>query len=180
MKYIVLDLEATCWFERNKNKENEIIEIGALKINEEGKVVSEFEKFIKPVRNPILSEFCIELTTISQKEVDDASTFPKVIEEFQEWIGVGREEYFLCSWGFYDKKQFEKDCNYHDLDISWLKHHISIKHQHQRIKGLIKPLGMGHALKMDSFTLEGTHHRGIDDARNIAKIFIKYLNNWSF
>ena len=36
MNYIILDLEATCWKDRNENKQNEIIEIGALKIDKDG------------------------------------------------------------------------------------------------------------------------------------------------
>jgi len=37
---------------------------------------------------------------------------------------------------------------------------------------------MGGALKMEGIKLEGTHHRGIDDATNIAKIFRKYINKF--
>ena len=36
------------------------------------------------------------------------------------------------------------------------------------------------ALEKEKIQLEGTHHRGIDDARNIAKIFIKYFEEWDF
>lgn len=178
MKYIVLDLEATCWKERSKGKQHEIIEIGALAISEEGKVLGEFSEFIRPVIHPELSPFCTELTSITQDQVDEAKTFPSVIQEFQDWIGVGKEEYWLGSWGFYDKKQFEKDCKFHSLDTAWLSPHLSIKHQHQKILNLAKPLGMDRALSMESFELDGTHHRGIDDARNISKIFLKYLGKW--
>ncbi len=38
---------------------------------------------------------------------------------------------------------------------------------------------MGGALKRENITLEGTHHRGIDDAKNIAKIFLKNFNHWT-
>ncbi len=37
---------------------------------------------------------------------------------------------------------------------------------------------MGGALKMEKLTLDGTHHRGIDDARNIAKIFKTNILKW--
>lgn len=39
---------------------------------------------------------------------------------------------------------------------------------------------MKNALKNEGLTLEGTHHRDIDDARNIAKIFLKYFGQWTF
>ncbi|MNV83539.1 hypothetical protein D3C71_1773530 [compost metagenome] len=40
--------------------------------------------------------------------------------------------------------------------------------------------GMSAALRKFGLKLEGTHHRGIDDAKNITKIFIKNFDNWKF
>ncbi len=177
MKYIILDLEATCWEQKGHGKKNEIIEIGALRINENGEIESEFSEFIKPIQNPVLSDFCKSLTSITQDDVDYADTFDKVIDRFKNWIG---DEYQLCSWGFYDKTQFESDCNIHKLDTDWLKNHISLKHQYTGIKNLKKHIGMSGALGIEKLTLEGTHHRGIDDARNIAKVFLKHFNSWKF
>ena len=175
MNYIVFDLEATCWKERSSNQQNEVIEIGAVKLNDQGKIIEEFSEFIKPMLNPILSEFCKELTTIQQIEIDDAEEFSHVIENFKSWIG---KEYLLCSWGIYDRKQLIKDCELNGLDSGWVQKHISLKHQYTEFKNLRRPIGMGGALKMENLSLKGTHHRGIDDAKNIAQIFIKHLNNW--
>ena len=179
MKYIVLDLEATCWKDREVKKPNEIIEIGALKIDENGQILSEFSAFVQPKLHPVLSDFCKELTTISQAEIDTADDYSTVIHAFQDWINLD-EDYYLCSWGFYDKSQFKKDNDLHNLDSRWLKNHISIKHQHGEIKKLRRPIGMVAALKLEKLSLEGTHHRGIDDARNIAKIFLANFGEWKF
>ena len=122
--------------------------------------------------NPELSDFCKELTSIKQINIDKANSFEKVIDEFKKWISQEEKEFLLCSWGFYDKIQLIKDCELHNLESKWVKKHISIKHQFAKFKN-IKPLGMATALKMEGLTLEGTHHRGIDDARNIAKIFLQ-------
>lgn len=177
MNYIILDLEATCWEDRNVQKQNEIIEIGAVKINKSKEIISEFNEFVKPKLNPVLSDFCKELTTIKQTEIDEADSYPEVIERFKEWINLN-EPFVLCSWGFYDKKQFSKDCDLHHLNKDWLANHISLKHQYATIKNLAKPIGMGGALKKENLKLEGTHHRGIDDARNIAKIFRSNFEQW--
>lgn len=176
MKYIILDLEATCWENKDMKKTNEIIEIGALCISEDRKIESEFCAFVKPILNSGLSDFCKKLTTITQRDVDDAEAFDKVITKFRDWIG--KEEYVLCSWGFYDRKQLTQDCKLHKIDTGWLSKHISIKHQYAEIKGLTKPMGMGSALHTEGLELTGTHHRGIDDARNIAKIFLKHFEKW--
>lgn len=179
MHYIILDLEATCWEERTKNK-NEIIEIGAVKVGVDAALISEFQTFVRPTQHPELSEFCKALTSITQADVDAASYFPEALQQFQKWIGYGQETYWLCSWGFYDKRQLKSDCKLHGLDTSWVEPHISVKHQYGVFKKLERPVGMKQALQMEGIELEGTHHRGIDDARNITKIFRRYFGEWEF
>ncbi len=171
MNYIIVDLEATC-DNKIKNQLHEIIEIGAVKINKKGKIIDTFNEFVKPKVNPALSEFCKNLTGIKQSQVDNADKFPGIIEKFREWIG---NDYLLCSWGYYDKKQFISDCKLHNIDSEWAEKHISIKHEYAKINKC-KPCGMMGALRREGITPDGIHHRGIDDAKNIAKIFIKYMN----
>jgi inhibitor of KinA sporulation pathway (predicted exonuclease) len=177
MNYIILDLEATCWKDRSLKHQNEIIEIGAVKINDQQEILGEFNAFIQPRLHPELSAFCTELTTIEQSDIDSAKDFKTVITNFWDWINL-EEDYLLCSWGFYDRSQFKKDCKLNQISTNWLKHHISLKHQYATIKNLKRPLGMGGALKKEKIVLEGTHHRGIDDAKNIAKIFLANYNSW--
>ena len=177
MKYIIVDLEATCWQNR-EHKPNEIIEIGAVCVNDEQEIIDEFVTFVKPHVHTTLSAFCTELTTITQSEVDSAPAFPEALASFQDWMDSFNDDTLLCSWGFYDRTQFKNDCDLHGLPTDWLEAHISIKHQHGKITGSKRPMGMKSALKKEGFSLTGTHHRGIDDARNIAKIFIKYFDRW--
>lgn len=178
MNYIVFDLEATCW-ENERGNANEIIEIGAVKLNDSLEQLGEFSKFVRPTVNPILSDFCKKLTTITQKDVELADTFENVIREFEDWIG---EDVVLCSWGFYDRKQITSECKLKSYsgNICWMiERHISIKHQFAEIKGC-KLCGMSYALAHLGLALEGTHHRGIDDARNIAKIFKAVFSGLKF
>jgi len=178
LKFIIVDLEATC-DKDNKDFINEIIEIGAVKIigGEKPKVVDTFCSFVKPIINLIITDFCKNLTSISQEDVDKAEKFPVVLKQFKEWGEIDKD-YLICSWGFYDKKQFIQDCKLHNLNSKWVENnHISLKHQHGEILGRT-PMGMPKALKIAGFPLEGTHHRGIDDAKNIAKIFLKYYGQW--
>jgi 3'-5' exoribonuclease 1 len=179
MNYIIFDLEATCWQEKHKHV-SEIIEIGAVKIDNSKQIIDEFNAFIKPVLQPQLSEFCKNLTSIEQSDVDRAQRFPDVIENYKKWIAVEEKEYYLCSWGFYDKKQLITDSELHNIGTDWLNKHISVKHQHQILSNLSKSIGLGNALKHENLEFDGIPHRGIDDARNIAKIFLKYFELWKF
>ncbi len=179
MHYIIYDLEATCWDGRNK-AQNETIEIGAVLVNDKKEIVSEFVQFVKPLKNPNLSEFCKNLTSIKQSDVDNAPYFGEAIEKFKAWGDLKNEEYVLCSWGYYDKKQFESDCNIHNLNSDWVNRHINLKHQYGKFKKLKRAIGMKNALDNEKIILTGTHHRGIDDARNITKIFLRYFDMWEF
>ncbi len=178
MNYIIFDLEASCWLGRPPHGINEIIEIGAVKVNDYGEVVSTFAKFVKPTVNPILSDFCKKLTSISQMDVDRSKTFPFIIQKFQDWIGID-ESYCLISWGRYDKNQLVQDCVMHKLDVEWLEAHFNLKPAYRELKNLKDEPGLKKAVKLEGFEFTGIHHRAISDAENTAKIFVKHFKEWS-
>lgn len=179
MEFVVFDLEATCE-DKNINPRfiNEIIEIGAVKINEKGIIVDKFSKFAKPYDNVKLTDFCTNLTTIKQEDIDKAEDLSDVLIQFYEWS-------FNCtllSWGGYDMRQLSRDIKnqfIHDIiDVTDMENrHIDLKRWYAK-KKKIKPTGMFYALKHEKLELTGTHHRGIDDAFNISKIFLKYINEF--
>ena len=103
MKHIVFDLELTCG-EEIELDQREIIEIGAVQLNEKKEVVAYFHSFAKPVKNPILTKYCKELTHIAQCEVDRAPSLAQVLYDFQVWA-MGEEVVFYA-WG---------------ADVPWLK-----------------------------------------------------------
>lgn len=180
MNFIVYDLEATCWLGRPPGYVQEVIEIGAVKINGYGEKLGTFERFVKPIVNPRLSAFCQELTSITQEQINRADTFPNVIEDFQDWIGIEEEDYLLCSWGKFDKTALVSDSKLHDVEYDWLENYINIKLQYKEIKGLTKPRGLHKAVIKEGFEFTGTQHRGISDAENLAKVFNKYLDEWYY
>lgn len=169
MRYVIVDLEATCWENVRGSPEMEIIEIGAVRLaGGGGPVDGEFSRFVRPVVEPKLSAFCTRLTTISQQQVDAADSFPEVFPRFVEWIGGG--PFVLCSWGGYDLNQFRRDCRRHRLPLPpAFERHVNLKKQFARLRG-VKVCGMAKALEIAKVPLEGTHHRAADDARNIAKL----------
>ena len=152
MNFIIFDLEATCWKGRPISKQQETIEIGALKINRFGELQSEYGRFVRPRINPYLSAFCQELTSIEQSDVDRASDFGSVIDDFQEWIGLFEDEdYLLCSWGNFDKQLLKQDCRLHELEGEWLEKHINVKRQYQEILRLHRPRGLKNAVERAGF-----------------------------
>ena len=169
--YLVLDLEATCCDQGTINREQmEIIEIGAVMVEPKNlTIIDEFQTFIKPVRHPILTQFCKSLTSISQKQVDLAPTYPEAIALLKNWLS-GYSDGVFGSWGDYDRKQFQQDSNFHKVPFPIAYPHVNLKQLFTETQGLPKRYGMAKALEIVGLPLEGTHHRGIDDARNIAKL----------
>lgn len=160
---------------------NEIIEIGAIKVNQYGEAIDRFEKFVKPTVNPILSGFCKKLTSISQDNVNNADTFPKVIEYFKDWIDIFEDNYTLCSWGKFDKNLIQNDCRLHKLEEEWLDdHHIDVKKQYFDNRGIAVHSGLKATVNKEGFEFTGIQHRAIADAENLAKIFAKYIDEWTF
>uniref|UniRef100_A0A8C2W6U1 GRF-type domain-containing protein n=1 Tax=Cyclopterus lumpus TaxID=8103 RepID=A0A8C2W6U1_CYCLU len=83
---IVIDFESTCWRDRN-NHSPEIIEFPAVVMNTStGEVESEFHTYVQPQEHPVLSEFCTELTGITQIQVEAGIPLQIVLSRFGRWL----------------------------------------------------------------------------------------------
>ncbi len=178
MNYIIYDLEATCWETPPPGYVQETIEIGAFKVNAFGEIRGKFNRFVRPSVHPNLSLFCRELTGILQEDVNRADYFPEVIEEFRDWARVGEESYVLCSWGSFDKKMFILDCNLHRLESEWVEKHANLKEQYRAMRRMKNGIGLKKAVEKEGILFTGQHHRGISDAENLTKLFLKHLGTW--
>ncbi len=118
MKYIVLDLE---WNQSNTGKEKEveclpaeIIEIGAIKLDESGVIVGEFSQLVKPVVYQEMHHFTSQLIHMQMKELERGKPFPKVAGDFLKWCGD--EAYLFCTWGATDLTEFQRNMRFHDME----------------------------------------------------------------
>jgi inhibitor of KinA sporulation pathway (predicted exonuclease) len=166
----VVDLESTCWQEGEKRlPDKEIIEIGAMLVDRAAlSPLREFQTFVRPLRDPVLSEFCRSLTSITQEEVDRAPLIPEALSDFARWLPPPGECLF-ASWGAYDKAQLEQDCRQHGVPYPFDEEHLNLKRHFGDRKGR-PPCGMKEALCVLGLPLEGAHHRAMDDVRNIVRI----------
>jgi len=72
MDYVVVDLEATCW-EGSSVENMEVIEIGAVSLDGEIlQPISDFQQLVRPTTNPVLTDYCKDLTGIEQQQIDSA------------------------------------------------------------------------------------------------------------
>lgn len=174
---LVVDLECTCSdgstppADQVAPERMEIIEIGAVIVTLQGEVVDRFGRLVRPVDHPTLSTFCTRLTAIQQVDVAGAASLGTVLAELARWleptwaslVGWG-------SWGAFDCRQLQRECARKGLGnpLASLRH-TNLKDQFAK-RRRIKQVGMAKALELTGMPLLGSHHRGLDDALNIARL----------
>lgn len=176
-KILIVDVEATCWQGKIPDgMENEIIEIGICLLDVNSGEISDSRGILVKPEKSIVSPFCTELTTITQEMVNREGI------SFKEACNVLRNEYqsqsrAWASFGAYDYNQFQRQCSSTGLPFPFGSSHINVKTLFALKRKLVREQGMAGALAILDASLEGTHHRGIYDAKNIAKILNYILNN---
>lgn len=92
--FIVFDLEYTTWEGCNQNgwhgfQKKEIVQLAAVKVDTRSLAVTEsINMFVKPTHNPILSDYFINLTHITQEMVDTQGiSFSQAYDKFKSFAG---------------------------------------------------------------------------------------------
>lgn len=137
--------------------------------------VAEFRLLVRPVENPFLPAFTTKLTTITQADVDAAETLDQVLRRLDVWFREhGAEGALPVTCGDWDLGvMLPTECKRKGLDAlipSALRRWCNIKRVYQQTLGVNRAPGMHGMLKTLQLPLDGHHHLGIDDSRNIAKI----------
>jgi inhibitor of KinA sporulation pathway (predicted exonuclease) len=173
-KIIVIDIESTCWEGAPPaGEESEIIEIGICAIDvASGQRIQKESILVKPERSRV-SEFCTQLTTLTQQQVDKGIPFARACSILtKQHLSKDR---VWASYGDYDRRQFERQCQSRKVSYPFGSTHINVKNLFAITHALPHEVGMVEALELLDISLEGTHHRGGDDAWNIAGILSELL-----
>lgn len=179
-----VDLEATC-DEVGANEsprplavvpeQMETIEIGLVVIDLETlEVIDEFQSFVRPQIYPVLTDFCKKLTSIQQVDVDSAGTYAEIGQELGTFIA----RYPNAAWtsrGDYDARQLERDAGFAACPslLEGLPH-FNARKWHAGLHDN-RPKSLMQTVESLGLVWQGTYHRGIDDARNIASIIREIL-----
>lgn len=131
MEYIVFDLEFNQDFSTAGNQTTrrpllEIIQMGAVKLDENLKTVETFRRNIRPTIYPVVNPYITELTGITTEQLTVEETFPAVYQSFVDFSGGSESVY--CSWGMADMKELFRNIEYHRLDLKLVsKRHINVQ-----------------------------------------------------
>lgn len=173
-KYGLIDLECNCSkgddIPRN---EMEIIEIGCVVVDSGGKVLDELDLFVKPVIHEKITDFCTELTGITQDTVDNGIRLVEALKEVYQFLDKHGVDTWL-SWGYFDYNKVKQEVGSKQINLgknSLLDmNHINLSYEYFTQQGLRRKVGVRKALRQKKMEFIGRPHSGIDDVRNIARL----------
>lgn len=181
--YVIIDFEATCNEVNDPGYPHEIIEFPAVLVDTEKLIVTDcFQSYVKPVVNPKLSTFCITLTGITQEQVDNAEEFPAVLDKFEAWLKKHKlgtkNKYAIVTDGPWDMGRFlYGQCKLSSIPYPvFARKWVNIR---KMFSNFYKCERMRLQLMLDRLHIqfEGRPHCGLDDARNIAEVLLRMIND---
>lgn len=159
-------------FEMNVASCREIIEFGAVKLNEKDEIISEFSSYVLPQKQEI-TKATTRLTGITQNKVSKAPALAEVLEDFLHWIGDDFE--YIYSWSMTDYQCLVDECKEKGIEGEALTSVFDRWKDFQREFGdLINyegTLSLKNAISAIDATFEGLQHSALVDARNTANLF---------
>ena len=173
--YIVFDLE---WNQGdapvtkdNKTLVFEIVEIGAVKLNEKREKIDEFTRLIKPQVHKHMHRITGKLIHLSMEDLEQGELFQDVAKEFLEWCG---EDPKFCTWGPLDLTEFQRNLDFFGMPL--LSDRPLAFYDVQKLYSLAFDNGKsrrGLESAIDELGIEKDipFHRALADAEYTAKIF---------
>lgn len=175
--YIVFDLEWNQPSGRDEAIEGlpfEIVEIGAVKLDEDLQPVSEFHRLIRPQLYLRLHPIIAGVTHLTDEELDrKGQPFSRVIDEFFSWCG---SEPFYCTWGSMDLTELERNMTHYGIELPFPR--PLLFYDVQKLYSLCCSDGktresLDHAVKEAGLSCDTPFHRALDDARYTALLLQK-------
>lgn len=179
MNFIILDTEwNSCFWKSKKRYINELVEFGAVKLDENLTVIDTYQAVIKSQLTNKLSQRFIDLTNISNEEMLSGKPFETVMNEYAEWAG---EDAITLTWSNSDIYTLYFNCNgFLRLDyIPGIRYFADAQKFVQKylsslgfvIQSQISLENAATCLEIATENIE--FHRAVDDSELTAKLFIK-------
>lgn len=184
MNFIIIDLEWNNVYSAKKHGFiNEIIEIGAVMLNENLEKIDEFSCFVKSQIGKKLRSNIKQLTHITNDDIKNGMVFTKAFSNFKAWIG--ERECVVLTWGDGDIRVLIENFRYLNgiQTVPFLERYIDIQRYFQ-IKmnlPLSQQIGLFNAAELSGVDPElFSHHRALDDSLLTAECFRKVFDKTDF
>ena len=179
MKYVVMDLEFNCPRKASLRSENngillesEIIEIGAVRLNESLEQEDEFCSFIKPTAYKTINDEVKKVTVITTDMMWGGGDFQTVVDEFLKWCG---DDYAFVTWSNNDIFALEDNMLYHGMEIDDLPECYDIQPMFDdQISMNERNMALNYAIWKLDIKISGDHlHDALCDALETAEVMKK-------
>ncbi|MGH4117858.1 exonuclease domain-containing protein [Clostridium sp.] len=182
MNYIIFDLEFNQSYNFGSETTNivnpkcpfEIIQIGAIKLDENFKKIGFIDILVKPWIYTRLNPYVQKLTGITTSDLNNGKSFKDMYKELTEFIKS--DSSVLGVWGIADIKELFRNIEFYELDTSLMPlEYINIQShacKHLNCKKGIN-IGLGNATTLLDIHLEGQFHNALNDAYYTAEVFKK-------
>lgn len=185
MNYVVFDLEFNQEYnpiKTNKNTTNtkcpfEIIQIGAVKLDRELKIIDTLNSLVKPNIYTSLNPFIQEMTGITIDQLSKAKPFIEVYKDLAEF--VRGQDNVLCTWGMVDIKELFRNLEYYNLDTSLIpREYINLQLYTSKYLNCPKgtSIGLKRAVELLEISFTDGFHNAYYDAYYTSEIFKKIYN----
>ncbi len=173
-KHAIVDLEMCKSIRQTEKKPiMEIIQIGAVLLDEDNSIIDDFNIYVKPEYGYV-DGFIHGLTGINNSDLINAPMIKEAMLKFMEWLPKGT----ICvSWSDTDKYQIKKELKYKNIKIDGIE---TIIQQWQDCQKMFskklkekKSYSLEEALNMCDIEPEGKAHNGYYDAKNTATLYTK-------
>lgn len=166
---LVVDLEATCWEGSPPlGQRHEIIEIGLCVLDiATGRRLDNPTLIVRPMQSTV-SDYCTRLTTLTQAHVEAGISLARACQILRD--EYGSRQRIWASYGDYDRRMLKSACRTSNVAYPFGSRHLNVKTLFAAVHALREEISLAKAMETMGWPLEGTLHRGGDDAWNIARI----------
>lgn len=176
-KYVIVDLEM-CNVPKGIKRDaynwrNEVIQIGAVVVDESLNITDEFMTLVSPEFGAI-DNFIEKLTGISRKTVQGAPKVKEALELFVNWLP---SDAVLVSWSENDENQIRKEIETKNILVEGLNDYLDTWVDCQKTFGekmnAQKNYKLSEALIIADIDYDDGEHDALVDAKNTAQLFVK-------
>lgn len=177
MKHIVIDLEMNSLAKAYKQEKTvcgmEVIEIGAVVLDEQYQEIGSFKTLVKPQYNDEIKPYYERLTGISTAMVANAPVFETALKMFCSWCHSMNDELQFYQWSETDLEQITSEMKMKEILLDTSDQQLFTKwedfqKEYGETLNLSNAISLKNAVMFAGVDFEGDEHDALDDARNTA------------
>lgn len=181
MKYVIVDLEmnpvSNEYPEARKVSKLEVIQIGAVLLDEAYQEIGSFVTLVKPQYNTRIQKRYEKLTGIKTGMVESAPHFQEALDMFFGWCNSIQDEIQIIQWSENDYLQFTREMQLKEIPVSGQREKymknvwLDFQAEYEQVLGLERNISLKDAIMYAGEDFHGHQHDALIDARNTAILF---------